>query len=125
VKTFLFAVILGAILGAAGALYYLDGGQNPDVEKVQKSVEAAAEQAMVTAADFAGDARITAEIKARLVLDSDLSALNISVSTTDGRVTLSGRVASAELAGKAVRLSYEAKGVREVFSTLQVKGEKS
>lgn len=72
------------------------------------------------AADAASDARATAEIKAKLVADSELSALNISVSTTAGLVTLSGTVDSLELIGKAMALALATEGVREVVSTIQV-----
>lgn len=73
----------------------------------------------------ASDARITAEVKRKLLADPNLSSLDISVSTTDGRVTLSGKVASAELVGKAMLLAMETDGVREVISTLQVPGAES
>ena len=51
----------------------------------------------------------------------DLSALNISVNTTAGVVTLSGFVTSSEHISKAILLAMETDGVREVVSTLQVK----
>ena len=70
--------------------------------------------------DAASDTRITATIKARLAADPDLSAFSVSVSTTDGKVTLSGKVKSPELVGKAVALALETDGAREVVSTLQV-----
>jgi len=73
------------------------------------------------ATDAAVDARATAAIKAKLAGDPDLSALGISVSTTAGRVTLSGTVSSHELIGKAMALALDTEGVREVVSTLQVK----
>jgi osmotically-inducible protein OsmY len=76
-------------------------------------------------AGAASDARITAEVKRKLVADPELSALSISVSTTDGRVTLSGKVASADLVGRAMLLAMETDGVREVVSTLQVPGAES
>ena len=72
-------------------------------------------------ADATADARITAAIKAKLVASPDLSALNISVNTTAGVVTLSGFVSSPEYVGKAILLAMETEGVREVISTLQVK----
>ena len=72
-------------------------------------------------ADAAGDARITGRIKAKYALDREIYALGISVTTTDGRVTLSGNVASAKLIGKAMMLALETEGVREVSSTLKVK----
>jgi hyperosmotically inducible protein len=66
------------------------------------------------------DGRTTAAIRAKLARDPELSALNIGVDTTDGRVTLVGRVSSPEHVAKAVRLALEEKNVREVASTLQV-----
>lgn len=72
-------------------------------------------------ADATADARITTTIKAKLVADPDLSALSISVSTTDGRVTLSGSVSSPEKIAKAIRLAMGVDGVQEVVSTIQVK----
>jgi len=72
-------------------------------------------------ADATADARITGAIKAKLVASRDLSALNISVNTTAGVVTLSGYVASSEHIAKAIVLAMETDGVREVISTLQVK----
>lgn len=74
-------------------------------------------------ADAAADAGITAAIKAKLVKNPDLSALAISVSTTDGTVTLSGKVGSPELVGKATLLALETEGVREVVAALQVPKE--
>jgi len=72
-------------------------------------------------ADASADAAITAKIKAKFALDKDLSAWSISVSTTNGHVTLAGTVSSHKLIGKAVMLALETDGVREVSSTLQVK----
>ena len=72
-------------------------------------------------ADAAADGKITATIKAKFALDKDLSAFGIGVSTTDGRVTLSGNVTSSKLIGRATMLALETDGVREVSSTLKVK----
>jgi len=72
-------------------------------------------------ADAAGDAKITGKIKAKFALDKELSALGISVSTSDGRVTLAGNVSSAKQISRAMMLALETDGVREVSSTLKVK----
>ena len=72
-------------------------------------------------AEAAADTRITAEIKAELLRDPKLSAWDVSVTTTDGHVTLSGDVTSTEQIGRAILLSYETPWVREVTSVLQVK----
>jgi osmotically-inducible protein OsmY len=72
-------------------------------------------------ADASSDAAITAKIKAKLAMDRNLSAVSISVNTTDGRVTLAGTVSSHNQVGKAMLIALETDGVREVNSTLQVK----
>jgi hyperosmotically inducible periplasmic protein len=80
-----------------------------------------ATQAGQAIADATADSRTTLAIKAKLATSRDLSALNISVNTTAGVVTLSGTVSSAENIGKAILLAMDTSGVREVISTLQVK----
>jgi len=72
-------------------------------------------------ADAAGDAKVTGKIKAKFALDKELSALGISVSTSDGRVTLAGNVSSAKQISRAMMLALETDGAREVSSTLKVK----
>jgi len=47
--------------------------------------------------------------------------LSISVSTTDGRVALSGTVSSPEKIAKAMQLAMGVNGVKQVISTLQIK----
>lgn len=69
----------------------------------------------------ASDARAVTEIKAKYAVDSTLSVWKISVSCSQGHVTLSGTVSSPEDIGKAVALALEADGVRDVTSTIQVK----
>lgn len=71
-------------------------------------------------ADVALDARTTAAIKAKLAADSELSVWRISVSTTDGRVTLDGKVSAAGQVAKAVALAIDTDRVRDVTSTLKV-----
>jgi hyperosmotically inducible protein len=68
------------------------------------------------------DARVVAVIKAKYVLDSNLSALAISVECHDGEVTLGGTVKSAELIGRAVGLALDTHGVHNVVSRLKVAG---
>lgn len=72
-------------------------------------------------ADATADARITASIKSKLALDPELSALSISVNTTQGKVTLAGSVSSHDLIKKAMNLALATEGANEVVSTLQVK----
>jgi hyperosmotically inducible periplasmic protein len=92
-----------------------------ELARTGRVVRRAASQAGQAIADATADARTTAAIKAKLVASRDLSALNISVNTSAGVVTLSGFVSSTEDIGKAVMLAMEVQGVHEVVSTLQVK----
>lgn len=87
-----------------------------------KVIRKKAAQAGTAIADASTDARITTEIKSKIAMESDLSALKISVNTTDGVVTLSGTVASHEAIEKAMKLALAVDGVKQVISTLQVKG---
>lgn len=66
------------------------------------------------------DARIVTVIKAKFVLDRDLSAPAIHVESHNGAVTLDGSVAAPGLIGKAVVLSLDTAGVRSVDSKLRV-----
>jgi len=84
-------------------------------------VRRSAREAGQAIADATADARVTGAIKAKLLADRELSALSISVNTTEGVATLSGTVSSPENIGKAMLLAMETDGVREVVSTLQVK----
>ena len=70
--------------------------------------------------DVTADARISTAIKGKLAADPDLSALAISVNSTQGVVTLSGTVPSHQALSKAIRLALETEGVHKVESTLQV-----
>jgi osmotically-inducible protein OsmY len=82
-----------------------------------------AKEAGQAIADATADARVTATIKGKLLANRDLSALSISVNTTDGVVTLSGTVSSTEAISKAMLVAMETEGVKEVISTLQVKSK--
>jgi hypothetical protein len=85
-----------------------------------KVVRTKAKKAGAALADAAGDAKITAAIKGKYVAEPDLSALSIAVSTTDGVVTLSGKVASPEQVKRAMQIALDTDGVRQVVSTIQL-----
>lgn len=66
------------------------------------------------------DARIVAVVKAKFVLDRELSARSIAVSADNGDVTLSGEVAAPDLVGRAIALALDTEGVQTVTSRLRV-----
>ena len=96
-------------------------GIEEDLESSGQVVRRKARDIGEAIVDAASDAAITTTIKGKLVAHAELSAWDISVSTTDGRVTLSGEVDSPALIGEAITLVMEVDGVRDVASTLTVK----
>ncbi len=75
----------------------------------------------VAAGGTLNDARIVAQINARLVLDDELSARAIYVDCSGGKVTLRGTVHSETQLGRAVALALDTSGVANVTSKLTVK----
>jgi osmotically-inducible protein OsmY len=92
-----------------------------ELKRTGRIVRRKAGQAIHEVADDTEDARTTAAIKTRLAIDPNLSALDISVDTTDGRVTLAGHVDSADDIARAIRIVLDRNDVREVVSTIQVR----
>lgn len=92
-------------------------------EEMARSSMVVREKAAAAGQSIAGaaaNARVTAAIKTKLVAEPGLSAFSINVDTTDGLVTLSGKVVSHEQVSKAVKLALETDGVHKVISTLQI-----
>ena len=140
-KNALISFLVGVIVGGGGVWYLSQNSPAPQLEDVGRRLEALeldprriddemtrtgqvvrrrTQELGQIVAEATADLRITAAIKAQLLRDPELSAWDISVSTTDGRVTLSGTVRSAEHVGRAILLAYDTAGVHEVLSTLRV-----
>jgi hyperosmotically inducible protein len=66
------------------------------------------------------DATITARVKTALLNDPQVGRMKIDVDTTQGVVTMSGTVKSEAEAARAIQLAKQARGVKDVKSTLQV-----
>lgn len=69
------------------------------------------------------DARILSVIKAKYLLDRDISTFDINVDVSAGEVLLQGHVTSVDLIGKAVGLALDTDGVRNVRSKLIVSAD--
>jgi len=113
-------------IGAA-ARHAKDALADIDVEAIERElretgrvVRRRSTQAARAIGEATEDVRTTAAIEAQFALDPRLSALDIDVNTTDGRVTLAGRVDSAADLARAIELAFQHKNVREVISTLQI-----
>ena len=66
------------------------------------------------------DASISARVRTVLMNDPEVSATQITVTTSGGVVTISGSVDSAGDVDRAVQLARSVEGVRDVQSSLQV-----
>jgi osmotically-inducible protein OsmY len=74
------------------------------------------------AGEFASDAALTAKVKTAIATDVGAgTAANINVQSYKGEVQLSGFVASAEEASKAVRAANSVEGVHAVRNDVRVK----
>jgi hyperosmotically inducible protein len=74
-----------------------------------------------TAGDPYRDARIEAEIKARLVAEHDANLTRLGVVSSDGTVYLSGAVPSPQQKARAETVARGVTGVRKVVNTLEVR----
>jgi osmotically-inducible protein OsmY len=74
-----------------------------------------------SAGEIASDTRITSSINALYVKDESISAFDVNVDTSRGRVTLYGNVPSQQAAQHAVELARSVDGVQGVQSKLTVR----
>jgi hyperosmotically inducible protein len=68
----------------------------------------------------ADDAWITTKVKSKLAADPQVSATNVSVSTSEGEVTLIGRVKTETARHEAVKLARDTEGVKGVRDLIEV-----
>ncbi len=123
-------VLLSLFLGFAGCEQ--KGTAEKAGEKVDQAVEKAgdkvegAKQAIGDSAEKTGeyldDTAITAKIKAAILGDPLLEVAEISVTTTDGVVTLSGDVDSQQSIDRAMEIARSVEDVKSVDNNLVVKG---
>ncbi|MEO8599423.1 MAG: BON domain-containing protein [bacterium] len=73
-----------------------------------------------SAGSAVGDAAITAQVKAALLLEPDLKSLGINVETVNGIVTLTGPINTAANLERAFQVAKEIDGVKSVNNQLSV-----
>jgi osmotically-inducible protein OsmY len=121
------ALALGATLAACNRSDEgKTAGQRIDqtVAKTEQRAEQAkegAEKMGQRAAGAVSDATITAEVKAALAADPQLSALRIDVDTANGVVTLRGPAPDEQSRARATQLAAAPKGVMRVDNQLALK----
>jgi hyperosmotically inducible periplasmic protein len=92
------------------------GALERGAKKLEAEVGPVAEEVM-------NDAGVTARVKAKLIADPEVAGFQIDVDTLEGRVTLNGRVASADQKAEAEKLARHTEGVTEVVNLIQVAGQ--
>lgn len=73
-----------------------------------------------TAGEKIDDASITAQVKSALMTHHSTSAMHTTVSTTDGVVTLGGRVKNAAEKALVAKLASDITGVRNVINNMAI-----
>ncbi len=99
-------------------------GHNPPQGEPTRELEREVAEAGRDAAQYVGDATITAEIKARYAADDEVSMLGISVETEEGVVQLSGFTPSPVEKSQAERIARDVDGVTEVHNDIVIRAEK-
>ena len=91
------------------------------MESAAQDASQAAQNAASNAAAVLDDTAVTTKIKADLVKDDDLKAMDVHVETVNGVVMLSGFVPSQAQVQKAADLARSVEGVTDVKNSLKVK----
>lgn len=86
-------------------------------ERVRENVRDGAQ----AVGDYSGDALITTKVKAALVANGEVKALDVNVSTQDHVVRLEGAVDTPEQRATAERLARDVADVRSVDNRLDIK----
>ncbi|ATA25498.1 molecular chaperone OsmY [Brenneria goodwinii] len=116
----LIAVVLGSVLAGGNALAEDTLGQK--AQRIADTTGEKVDSSVNTASGYMSDSATTARVKSALLEDKSIESGDISVVTTSGVVTLSGFVASQDVATHAVQVASKAEGVTSVSDKLQVKG---
>jgi len=123
-----------AISAAAFTMAACDQSKPPTVGErvdagIERTQEAGAElkkdasQAGAAMSDGAADMTITTKVKAAMAADDQLSALAISVETTNKVVTLTGPAPTQGASDRASSMAQAVDGVTEVKNQLTVAGK--
>lgn len=82
-----------------------------------QTATAKARDAAKDGAAAASDSWITSKVKTQLLADDDVKGSDITVSTTDGIVTLSGVVSTESMRRQATAIASKVEGVKKVDAT--------
>lgn len=106
-------VFLAVLMLTTSAVWAQNKNKN---EKAPKPKPAAVDCSMVD------DAKLTADVKAKLAAAASLKALTINVATSAGAVTLTGTAMKPTQKGTATRVAKAVKCVKKVDNKMTVEG---
>ena len=111
---------LGVIVMTAGAASAQSTAQEAKAKtkSTASHVKASTKSAASKTGEVIDDSAITTSIKTKLLADKKTSAVNISVETTNGVVTLSGPVKSSAERAEALKIARHNKGVKHVVNKM-------
>jgi hyperosmotically inducible protein len=98
-------------------------GTSGSVETAKERGAEMGEKVAIAAAkvkEEAGEAALTSKIKAKMVLDDNIKARAIDVTTDGSTVTLSGTLQTVDEHDRAIRLARETAGVAHVVDHLRI-----
>jgi len=95
-------------------------GAIAETKQAGDEAKAKMDQAAAATSEAVSDATIVTKINAALMADDKLKARKIDVSSTDGRVTLTGTAPDAQSQDRATTLAAAVNGVRAVDNQLVV-----
>ena len=102
----------GLLMGSASAMAYQSTGMQKKANDNSTQPKASEDSAQPV-----NDSWITAKVKADLLVTEEVKGLDINVSTTNGVVTLAGKLDNQAQVDKAVAIARAIKGVTSVDST--------
>ncbi|MDM4771216.1 BON domain-containing protein [Solimonas sp. SE-A11] len=106
------AAIVAATIGLTGL---------PLAALADSHPSATAKEAKTDTQRYANDASITGKVKAALIREKDLSAMDVNVETQNGTVQLSGFVDTKDQQDRAEKVAKSVTGVKEVKNDLRLK----
>src|SRR4249919_3398842 len=98
-------------------------GTSGSIETARERGAEMGEKVAIAAAkvkEEAGEAALTSKIKAKMVLDDNIKARAIDVTTDGSTVTLSGTLQTVDEHDRAIRLARETAGVTHVVDHLRI-----
>jgi osmotically-inducible protein OsmY len=128
--------ITSVVLAASVLLLAAGCNRNPDDKTAGEKLDSAIaqtkddsqkagdyiEQKTAEAGKAIDDAAITASVKTRLAADDELKALDITVDTSNGVVTMSGVAPTAAAKDRATEIAKVVDGVKDVKNKLSTQG---